>query len=89
MKTVRIVLEVLKAAFKQDDLWRAITVIVENRGKIKMAKLNLWITEAADLREIEYDIKEEKAKRRLEKQKKKNKQILTVRNFLFISNYFF
>lgn len=72
MKNIAIILEVLKAMFKQDAMWLAVKQIVENRGNIKMMKLELEIEEGRELREIKYDIKEEKARRKLKRQERKN-----------------
>lgn len=74
MKNIGIILEILKAMFKQDALWLAIKQVVENRGRIKMMKLELEIEEGAELREIQYNIKEEKARRKLRRQLKKNER---------------
>ena len=72
MKNIGIILEVLKAMFKQDALWLAVKQVVENRGQIKRMKLELEIEEGRELREIQYDIKEERAKRKLKRQRRKN-----------------
>ena len=78
MKGLVLILQALKKLSGQDALWEAFKQVVETRGKIKLIKLD----ERADLREIENDIKEIRARIKRDKLERKEKNKIDKREGL-------